>query len=256
MAIWAIVPVKPLRRGKSRLAGTLPDEDRIALNYCLLENTLDTLRSISRIEYVLVISRDPQALSVARRFQARTIQESGAPDLNCALERATAYAIRSTVQGVLIIPADLPLINTLDVESMLDAAVNEPVVAINPDRHKKGTNALLVSPTGLIKYAFGEDSFQVHCQRAQAAGARLEILDRPGLALDLDLPEDLAIIQQEMQVLNVSNDISLLAESGLIYESADKSCIKQVDSSKLGTQTESSKQSENLPLSTPKMNSE
>jgi 2-phospho-L-lactate guanylyltransferase (CobY/MobA/RfbA family) len=139
---------------------------------------------------------------------------------------------------------------------MLDAAVNGPVVAINPDRHKKGTNALLVSPTGLIKYAFGEDSFQVHCQRAQAAGARLEILDHPGLALDLDLPEDLALIQQEMQVLNVSSEISLLAESGFDHELVEKSCVKKTSIPKLTDKTTSTELSSNPPVNAPKMNSE
>jgi 2-phospho-L-lactate guanylyltransferase (CobY/MobA/RfbA family) len=70
------------------------------------------------------------------------------------------------------------------------------VVVIAPDRHEKGTNALLISPTGLIEYDFGEDSFQRHCQRAIDAGARLEIVNLPSLGLDLDLPEDLELVRK------------------------------------------------------------
>jgi 2-phospho-L-lactate guanylyltransferase (CobY/MobA/RfbA family) len=70
------------------------------------------------------------------------------------------------------------------------------VVVIAPDRHEKGTNALLMSPAGLINYDFGEDSFQRHCDRTRKAGARLEIVNLPSFALDLDLPEDLALLKK------------------------------------------------------------
>jgi 2-phospho-L-lactate guanylyltransferase (CobY/MobA/RfbA family) len=49
MTLWAIVPVKPLRRGKSRLADVLTSEERTDLNRHLLENTIDTLKSLPGI---------------------------------------------------------------------------------------------------------------------------------------------------------------------------------------------------------------
>ena len=79
-------------------------------------------------------------------------------------------------------------------QEIIERATNPPVVVIAPDRHESGTNALLISPAGLIEYDFGENSFKRHCQRAEAAGARLEVLHLPSLALDLDLPEDLALL--------------------------------------------------------------
>ena len=66
MTLWAIVPVKPLRRGKSRLAGALSEDERTELNRTLLQHTLKTLTDIKELEEVLVISRDPQALTIAR----------------------------------------------------------------------------------------------------------------------------------------------------------------------------------------------
>jgi 2-phospho-L-lactate guanylyltransferase (CobY/MobA/RfbA family) len=69
-------------------------------------------------------------------------------------------------------------------------------VVIAPDRHEKGTNALLLSPAGLIEYDFGENSFERHCELAKKAGARLEIVKLHSLGLDLDLPEDLALLDQ------------------------------------------------------------
>ena len=199
MALWAIVPVKPLRRGKSRLAGVLSPEERNDLNRRLLTHTLETLNAIPEIEQILVISRDQAALSLAREQGARTVLENGAPELNVALARATIVAKNYATRGLLIVPADLPLISPEDVIAMLDIAVDPPVVVLAPDHRRQGTNALLVCPIGLIEYDFGPGSFQRHCERALQAGARLEILELPSLALDMDMPEDLEMVIEKLE---------------------------------------------------------
>ena len=199
MALWAIVPVKPLRRGKSRLAGVLSPEERNDLNRRLLTHTLETLNAIPEIEQVLVISRDQAALSLAREHGARTVLENGAPELNVALARATIVVKNYATRGLLIVPADLPLISPEDVNAMLDIAVDPPVVVLAPDHRRQGTNALLVCPVGLIEYDFGPGSFQRHCERALQAGARLEILELPSLALDMDMPEDLEMVIEKLE---------------------------------------------------------
>ena len=203
MALWAIVPVKPLQRGKSRLAGVLTREERANLNRYLLAHTLETLTEIKDIENILVVSRDPAALSLARDYGARTVQEKGNPQLNVALTRATLVAREYTTRGVLIVPADLPLLTPQDVKAMLVRASDPPVVVVAPDRHQTGTNALLVCPVGLIKYDFGPGSFKRHCELAEQAGARVEIVELPSLALDVDLPEDLDWVSEEMESWSV-----------------------------------------------------
>lgn len=196
MTLWAIVPVKPLRRGKSRLAGTLSPDERAKLNELLLEHTLKTLTDLPEVEQVLVVSRDPRALTIARNLGARTVREDGQPQLNTALKRATVVAQVYATRGVLVLPADLPLLRREDVLALLERATQPPVVVIAPDRHREGTNALLMSPAGLIEYDFGEGSFNRHCERVRQSGARLEIVDLPSLGLDLDLPEDLELVQK------------------------------------------------------------
>lgn len=195
MTLWAIVPVKPLRRGKSRLAGTLTEDERTELNRALLQHTLETLSDLKEVDGVLVVSRDPNALTIARNHGARTVQEDGQPELNTALKRATIVAQVYATRGVLVLPADLPLVTREDILTLIQRATEPPVVVIAPDRHKKGTNALLISPPGLIEYDFGENSFQRHCELVKKAGARLEIVDLPSLGLDLDVPEDFEIIK-------------------------------------------------------------
>lgn len=196
MSLWAIVPVKPLRRGKSRLAGVLSEEERTQLNFFLLSHTLSVLAGVSGIKSILVVSRDSAALALARDHRAKTVQEDGRPHLNTALRRATAIAQAYSTEGVLILPADLPLLQPSDVEGLIALAKDPPVMVISPDRRQEGTNALLVSPAGVIDYAFGPESFQKHCSRAAKSNIRLEIYENPAISLDLDLPEDLEMLRQ------------------------------------------------------------
>jgi 2-phospho-L-lactate/phosphoenolpyruvate guanylyltransferase len=196
MTLWAIVPVKPLRRGKSRLAGTLSEDERTVLNQELLEHTLTVLSNLKELAQVLVVSRDPHALTIARNHGAKTVQEDGQPHLNTALARATVMAQVHSIRGILVLPADLPLLTPDDVRVLIDRATKPPVVVIAPDRHGKGTNALLMVPAGQIEYDFGEGSFHRHCARAKKSGARLEIVELPSLGLDLDLPEDLEMVRK------------------------------------------------------------
>ena len=192
MTIWAIVPVKPLRRGKSRLAGLLSEEQRTRLNRYLLEHTLTILNEIPEIEHTLVVSRDPAALTLTRSMGGRTVLEDGAPQFNTAIQRATIVAQAQGARAVLVLPADLPLVEPSDLVALLAMGQAPPVVVIAPDRRQDGTNALFINPAGFIEYGYGPGSFQRHSMRAELAGAKLNIFQSDHFGLDLDLPEDLA----------------------------------------------------------------
>jgi 2-phospho-L-lactate guanylyltransferase len=198
MTIWAIVPVKPLLMGKSRLASVLEGEERARLSRMLLERTLWVLKDTPKIDGTLVVSRDPEVLAIAREFGARTVLEHGQTqiDLNLALARATAVAKAFEIHGIIVLPADLPLVSPGDLQALVDEIREPPVVAIAPDRHNDGTNAMLMCPTGLIKFDYGPNSFNLHCMHALQAGARLEIIRRVNLGLDLDFPDDLDYYEQ------------------------------------------------------------
>ena len=196
MSLWAIVPVKPLRRGKSRLSGVLSEEERTFLNYTMLGNTMKALSEAPSVAQTLVISRDPAALALARNFGARTVMEDSNSELNQALQRATLVSMVGGANRTLILPADLPLITGERIEALIQEAQKPPEIVIAPDRHRQGTNALLVDPGGLIGYFFGPESFQKHCEQAESKGAKVTIFEDTQFALDLDLPEDLDLLQQ------------------------------------------------------------
>jgi 2-phospho-L-lactate/phosphoenolpyruvate guanylyltransferase len=194
MTIWAIVPVKPLRRGKSRLAGKLTEDQRTRLNRYLLKHILDTLNEAQEIDHTLVVSHDPAALALTRDMGGRTVLENGTPQFNIALKRATAVARMNGAHAVLILPADLPLITADNIHELLELGKDPPVVVIAPDRRKNGTNGLLVNPAGIIEYGYGPGSNFKHAENATINGARVEFYYSDKIGLDLDLPEDLELV--------------------------------------------------------------
>jgi 2-phospho-L-lactate guanylyltransferase len=199
MTLWAVVPVKPLRRGKSRLSSVLSEDERTALNKRLLVHTVDTLTQLPELEQVLVVSRDSEALAIARLHGARTVLEDSASHLNIALERATAVATTYAARGILILPADLPNITPDDVRTLIGKAGSGASVVIAPDHHRTGTNALLVRPPGLLSYSFGENSFNKHMSQIEERSIHVEIVEMPCLAQDVDYPEDLTFLNGQIE---------------------------------------------------------
>lgn len=196
MTLWAIVPVKPLRRGKSRLAEVLDIDQRWDLNRRLLCHTVTVLKESNRVGVVLVVSRDHEALALARSLGARTLLESKPDGLNRAVLVGTLFAQRSRARAALILPADLPLLSEAAIETFLTAAQGEePVLAIAPDRHGYGTNALYLAPPNLPRFCFGENSFQAHCELAAQLGRRCAVIELPELAFDLDNAEDWRLME-------------------------------------------------------------
>lgn len=205
MTLWAIVPVKPLRRGKSRLKEMFNEDQRTRLNEEMLVHTLRMLQAVPELEQTLVISRDPSALALAREYGARTVREAGAPRLNSALKRATLFAKSYVTRGVLILPMDLPLMTPEDISTLVYRSQgSDPVVVVAPDRHTEGTNALLVCPAGQIEYEFGPSSFKRHCEQAKKTNARLEVCRLSNLALDVDYPEDLELARRALASLEIN----------------------------------------------------
>ena len=196
MSLWAIVPVKPIRRGKSRLAGVLSEEERTKLNTFLFEHTMQALVNVSRINQILVISRDPSVLSIARQYKTRTLQEDSSSNLNLALKLATRMAQLYETRELLVIPADLPLVTTDEIDQMLDLSGDPPEMIIAPDRHLSGTNALYLNPIGEIEYHYGPNSYQLHIAESESHGFLLKKRISPFLGFDLDLPEDLEILKK------------------------------------------------------------
>jgi 2-phospho-L-lactate guanylyltransferase len=186
----AIVPIRGLEGAKTRLGEVLDPEERRDLVERLLVRTVGAALATPGVAEVLVVSDDPEALAVAAVAGARGLRQTGA-GLNGALGEARADAVARGAGAILILPADLALPSPVAIGAVVVAAEgSRPVVVVAPDRHGRGTNALLVAPPGVIPFAFGGDSRHAHAALATAAGARVVELDGP-LRLDVDTPDDL-----------------------------------------------------------------
>jgi 2-phospho-L-lactate/phosphoenolpyruvate guanylyltransferase len=197
MSLWAIIPVKPLRRGKSRLAEILSEEERSRLNHHLFTHTIAVLLQVDAISDILVVSRDSHVLTEAREKGVRTVTENGTPELNNALRRASLFSNVFSTEGVLIVPADLPMLTPEDVTDFLAQRTSPPMMVISPDRLRLGTNMLLIDPADLITFSFGTDSFERHSALAEQTGAEVIVYENERIALDLDIPEDYEILRSK-----------------------------------------------------------
>ncbi len=186
--MFAILPVKPFRRAKSRLSPIASKPIRAALARSLLARTLNVLAE-AKLQ-VCVVSRDVTALDMARRRGAWALAESES-GLNAALNQARGWALAHGADGILVIPADLPLLLPSDIAALLGLAREERCAVIAPDGRGDGTNALLLRPPNTLNFAFGPYSFHEHCAQVETSPLALHIYHSRTVAFDLDTPADL-----------------------------------------------------------------
>jgi 2-phospho-L-lactate guanylyltransferase len=192
--VFAVVPVKDLAGTKSRLAPVLNPGARAGLTLYMMGRVVRALREAG-VGDVCVVSPDPIVLNEARgRGAVPLLQRS--TGLNPALEEGRARALAADASTLLVLPADLPILDVGDVRSVLEAAGDGPCVVVAPDGARSGTNALLSRPPDALPFLFGQDSFEAHVQAARGRGLDLRICERPHLAFDLDTAGDLARLKQ------------------------------------------------------------
>jgi 2-phospho-L-lactate guanylyltransferase len=185
-----LVPVKNLQYAKQRLAPVLDQATRTELAQAMLSDVLETLGHWTRRPEVAVVSCDPFALELAGRYDFQVIADPTNPGESGAIEMATRICEMRGVESTLVIPADIPLIQAWELESILEAAPAEGTVLV-PAGDGRGTNAILRRPAGLIPLRFGNDSFLPHLAAAKASGKPWVVLQSPGIAVDVDTPADL-----------------------------------------------------------------
>ena len=175
-----LLPLRSLHSGKARLAGALSLPQRIKLIEVMAERVIDAAHDLD----VLVVHDDPDVESWATARGAKTLRPS-TPGLNNAIAAGRDHLRSIGCTRVIITHADLP--HATDLRVMLTGAE----VSIAPDRHRDGTNVLSI-PTELdFEFAYGPASFDHHVTISRNLGIEPHIIDEPGLAWDVDHPDDL-----------------------------------------------------------------
>jgi 2-phospho-L-lactate guanylyltransferase len=176
-----LVPIKRLDDAKTRLSEVLAPADRAGLMRDLLGHVLAVVEEAD-VGPVTVVSHEELPLNGVGRYDDRGLPWND----------ALAAALRDVDDEIaVVVAADLPLLDAEDVRALV-AATPTRGVAIARARDG-GTNGVAMRPPGILETHFGEaQSAALHEGLAHALGLEAVVVDRPGLAFDIDTPEDLA----------------------------------------------------------------
>jgi 2-phospho-L-lactate/phosphoenolpyruvate guanylyltransferase len=193
----AVLPVKRFAAAKQRLALGLEEAQREALVAAMLEDSLEAIGEARSIERTIVVSGEPRAQEVAGSAGCEIVPD---PDDEGHVTAALAGIARAEVDGaecVVLLPGDCPLLDPRELDRLL-TGLPDSYVAIVPDRHGTGTNALALRPPDAIRPSFGEGSCARHVAAAREAGVPFAVEELASLALDLDTPADVVALTREL----------------------------------------------------------
>jgi 2-phospho-L-lactate guanylyltransferase len=211
MALWAVVPVKERDRAKERLAPMLSPAMRQALVLAMLEDVLSALAAAPGLAGSIVVTVDRAARRLALDYGARLF-ENGARDGHTGAVTAAARRLAAEDgAGMLTLPGDVPLVTADEIGRIIEAHRSAPSFTIVPSHDEGGSNAILLSPPEVVPLRFGVDSFHPHLRAATARGIRPTVLRLPGIALDIDNPQDIAMF---LRIPSQTRTRALLDEGG------------------------------------------
>jgi 2-phospho-L-lactate guanylyltransferase len=194
MTTVAIVPIQRLTVAKSRLRHRLGASERHDLVLTLLHHVLTSLGAATLIDETLVVTPDPLVAEAVVGPRATALLQSGT-GLNAAILQGRDEAVRRGATALLIMLGDLPLVTSANIDALV-RVVPEAAVVLAPDRHQRGTNALVLSPPDVLDPLFGVDSLRAHRTAAKKLGLNVREYRAIGTGFDLDESEDLDELQQ------------------------------------------------------------
>jgi len=194
----AVLPVKRFAEAKQRLAGGMGASHRAQLAAAMLEDALEAIAATRSIERTIVVTAEPRAAELAGAAGAEVVADPDEGGHSGAAIAGIARAIELDAGCAVLLPIDCPLLAPRELERLL-TGMPERYVAVVPDRHGTGTNALALAPPDAIRPAFGEGSCARHVAAARKAGIPHAIEELPSLALDLDTPADVVALTMALE---------------------------------------------------------
>jgi len=189
MAVWTIIPVKRLEEAKSSFDKILSSESRKELVLTMLTDMLKAVLGSPSISGTAVVSNDGDVLDFAGKNGAVGVAEKDL-GLNGALKLAISHVESLGATSALVLPGDLPLLKSSDVENIVAMASAKRDVVIAPSK-ANGTNALLLKPPSIMELKFGGESFPLHLAESMRVGVKPRVYRAETVAFDVDEPEDL-----------------------------------------------------------------
>ncbi len=190
-----IVPVGSIATAKGRLSTCLTEEQREQLALAMLGDMLRAIKDAATVDLAVVVSSDQGFLSHASALGAEVFDEGEPRGLNEAVRLATLRLEELGVRRALIVPGDVPLISASEINVLFATdSLRFPVVLV-PSLSGEGTNGLLLSPPSVLAPVFEGESRVAHFEACRRAGLRCLELGLEGFKLDIDTPQDLALLR-------------------------------------------------------------
>jgi 2-phospho-L-lactate guanylyltransferase len=183
-----LLPVKDFSNAKQRLGAALDASTRAGLARAMCTDVLTAVARTRVAERVIIFTAADEVIQMARPFGFDVVLEKSVDGHSAAVNHMVSEMLPSSSR-LLSIASDLPRLVTSEIDFALDAA-SEPVTLI-PSRDWTGTNGVVFIPPARILMEYGEGSFRRHMSKAAAAGHRADVMNLPGIAFDIDTPEDL-----------------------------------------------------------------
>jgi 2-phospho-L-lactate/phosphoenolpyruvate guanylyltransferase len=179
-----VLPVKAFRDAKVRLAPALAPAERAGLARSMAAGVVAAAGTMP----VWVVCDDAEVADWARSLGTEVLwmPERG---LNRAVTEGVAALAAAGVQFAMVCHADLPHARRLD--HLLDDVASGPAVVAVPDRHRDGTNVLVVPSDAGFVFSYGPGSFARHVAEAHRLGLEVRVIEDPTLSWDVDRPDDL-----------------------------------------------------------------
>ena len=117
--MWAVVPVKDLTSVKARLSPVLSAGERRELFCAMLRDVLVALADTPSLDGIALITRDPAAQLLARRFGAKIITEDRNSGQTNAVAHGVSQLIAKGVSDIMQVPGDVPLATAAEFEQVI-----------------------------------------------------------------------------------------------------------------------------------------
>ncbi len=187
--VWdLVVPLKPLRLAKSRLAAAAGDGERPGLALAFAQDTVAAALACRAVRAVTVVTDDPLAAAGLSRLGAYVVPDAPAAGLNAAVAHGALRVRRVRPDApVAALNADLPALRPGELAAVLEDAARG-CRAFLADAAGVGTTLLAAPPGRPLAPAFGGRSRLRH----RATGAReIRLAGVASVRQDVDTPADL-----------------------------------------------------------------
>lgn len=186
-----VVPVKRFSCANERLCGFLSPSERVELARVMLGDVLSNLSRTSGADAFFMVTAEPEAAEMGRACGMEIITEKIQTGESSSVDFAMGKCREAGARTVLVVPGDIPAAQSEEFDAVMEKDDGRKRVVIVPSRDGTGTNAIMMSPCGIMNTSFGEGSFFRHKKNALGLGLEFSSIILGGIGLDIDAPEDI-----------------------------------------------------------------